>query len=229
MDSGSQPVVYSHQGNRILEAKQSGVIPDELLAQLAARGQTRAYAKNEQLIAEGEVSDVLFVLVAGQCKVFTQDERGRELVYNVLKPGELFGELLLDGGVRSASVRATTQVECILIDQALARSMIQSFPAFAELLIFKLIERVRHSTQLIRGLALTDVFARTVALLEREAVVEEGTRVIPAALTQQEIANRVGATREMINHVVGNLVADGFLVRDGRRRFSITRPLPRLG
>jgi CRP/FNR family cyclic AMP-dependent transcriptional regulator len=96
-------------------------LPPGLLAELAERGELRAFARNEQLISEGGSSDFLFILVAGEVKVFTQDEKGRELVYNVLQAGELFGELFLDGDVRSASVRAITDVRCILVDRALAQ------------------------------------------------------------------------------------------------------------
>lgn len=203
------------------------LLPPELLEELAGRGVSRTYARNEQLIAEGDASDALFVLLSGELKVYTQDEKGRELVYNVLRPGEMFGELFLDGGVRSASVRAMSDCRCILIDQALTYALVRTHPVFAELLIKKLIERVRHATRLSKSLALSDVYERTVSLLMQTAVLENDVRMVPAALTQQEMADRVGATREMINRVLRDLVKGGFLVRNEKRRLVLLKDLPR--
>lgn len=202
-------------------------LPPELLAQLAKCGELRVFARNEQLISEGEPSDALYVLVSGELKVFTQDGKGRELVYNVLQAGELFGELFLDGDVRSASIRAITEARCIIVDQALAHGLIRSYPAFAEFLLFQLIGRLRRATELCKHLGLSDVFARTVALLAQSAVMEDGVRFVPSSLTQQEIADRVGATREMINHVIGDLIRGGYLARDDKRRLLVVKPLPR--
>ena len=210
-----------------MELDRSEPLPPGLLAELAARGEIRIFARNEKVIAEGDLSDCLYVLVSGELKVYTQDERGRELVYNVLRAGDLFGELFLDGDVRSASVSALTEAHCIVVDQALTHGLIRSFPAFAEFLIRKLIARVRHATKLSKRLALNDVFERTVALLGHAARLDNGVRLIPAALTQQEIANRIGATREMVNHVIGELTRGGFLERNDKRELIITKELPR--
>jgi CRP/FNR family transcriptional regulator, cyclic AMP receptor protein len=211
----------------VMQPDRSKTLSPALLAELAAHGEVRVFARNEQLISEGELSDSLYLLVSGELKVYTQDERGRELVYNVLHVGELFGELFLDGEVRSASVRAMTEAQCIVVDQVMAQGLIRSYPAFAEFLILKLIGRLRRATELCKRLGLSDVSARTIALLEQNAVVDTGIHMIPLSLTQQEIADRVGATREMINHVIGDLIRGGYLVRDDKRRLRIEKPLPR--
>lgn len=210
-----------------MASDRSEPLPPEFLAELAQRGEVRVFARGENVISEGECADHLYVLVSGELKVYTQDEKGRELVYNVLKAGELFGELFLDGQVRSASVKALAESHCIVVDQALTQDLIRSYPAFAEFLILKLIARVRHITGLSKRLALSDVSARTVALLEQAAQLKDEIRIVPAALTQQEIANRIGATREMVNHVLGELVRSGFLSRNDRKELILLRPLPR--
>ena len=84
--------------------KKADALSAALLAQLAQRGDARSFARNTVLITEGDASDSLYILVIGELKVFTRDQKGRELTYGVLLPGEFFGELLLDGGPRSASV-----------------------------------------------------------------------------------------------------------------------------
>ena len=192
----------------------------ELLSQLALCGEARKYSRNELLIAEGDVSDALYILVSGELKVYTRDSKGRELVYNILQPGEFFG------GPRSASVRAVSDSQCVVIDHLEIRSFMKAYPEFAECLVYNLIARLRHATQLSKSLALNGVYERAVATLDQVAVSEGDVRVVPLAMTQQEIANRVGATREMINHIIGDLMRGGFLTRDDKRRLVITKALP---
>lgn len=208
-----------------MKEEKVGALSGELLAQLALRGDARAFARNQLVIAEGEVSDALYILVSGELKVFTRDDKGRELVYSLLQPGDFFGELFLDGGLRSASVKAVSDAECIMVDQAEIRSFMKAYPEFAECLVYRLIARLRHATHLSRSLALNDVYERTVAVLNQVATRDGDRHVIPAAITQQEIANRVGATREMVNHIVRDLIRGGFLEKDATRRL-VFKALP---
>jgi len=210
-----------------MQAERSNTLSAELLSQLALRGDAKSYGRNELLIVEGAVSDALYILIAGQLKVFTRDSKGRELVYNILQPGEFFGELFLDGGPRSASVKAVSDSQCIVVDHATIRDFMKTYPEFAECLVYSLIARLRHATQLSKKLGLHGVYERTVDLLNEVALSEQDIRVIPPTMTQQEIADRVGATREMINHVLRDLVRGGFLSRDEKRRLVFTKELPR--
>lgn len=202
-------------------------LSDELLSQLSLGGELRTLARGEVLIREGEVSDSLYVLVAGELKVYTRGDKGRELVYNVLRPGEFFGEMFLDGGPRSASVRAVCTSICVVIGPDKFRDFMRGYPEFAECLVLKLISRVRHATEQLRSLAMKDVYERTSALLNQLAVDEGSVRAIGPAVTQQEIADRIGATREMVNHIFRALVRGGFLVRDGKRRMLLAKELPK--
>ena len=145
----------------------ANVLSSELVSQLALRGDVRSYARNDVLISEGDVSDALFILVSGQLKVFSQDAKGREVVYNVLNAGEIFGEMFMDGGVRSASVKAMVDSQCILVDEVHIREFIKTYPEFAECLIHSLIPRLRNATLMIKELVLSDVYQRTVTLLNR--------------------------------------------------------------
>ena len=209
-----------------METPRPGKASPKRLASLAKMGEAKAYAKNEILFAEGEKSDTLFILLEGRVKVFTRDSIGRELVYNILEPGELFGEMFLDGGSRSASVRATTPSKCIVLDEVQIKSLIRKHADFAETLLAVLIARLRHATHMIKDLVLNDVRGRTAALLNQMAVLEGKTRVVPATLTQQEIGDRVGATREMVNQVIAEFIKAGLMTRDQKRRLVFTKDLP---
>ena len=210
-----------------MQAVNADSLSTELLSQLALCGEARCYRRNELLIVEGEVSDGLYLLLVGQLKVYTRDSRGRELVYNILHPGEFFGELFLDGGRRSASVKAVVDSQCVVVGHDAIRGFMQAYPEFAQCLVHKLIERLRHATQLNKSLGLHGVYERTVDLLNQVAFLDEEVRVVPPSITQQEIADRVGATREMINHVLRDLIRGGFLARDDRRRLVFAKVLPR--
>ena len=210
-----------------MRSENSSVLSRTLLSQLAARGGSRTFARNELLIVEGDVSDSLYILIDGQLKVFTQDDKGRELIYNILLPGEFFGEMFLDGGARSASVKAVIDSQCVVVDESAIRDFMRSYPEFAECLVLKLIERLRRATQQIKSLGLDHVYERTITLLHQVALCEAGMKFVPATITQQEIADRVGATREMVNHILRELVRGGFLSKDSNRRIVFIKDLPK--
>jgi CRP/FNR family cyclic AMP-dependent transcriptional regulator len=138
------------------EADGSKISP-ELLAKLSDRGGQRTYARGELLIREGEASTEVYILLAGELRCFTRDEHGREFVYNVMTPGEFFGELSLDGGLRSASVQATSGAICVVVAQADVQAFLGEYPKFAKALVMKLIARVRAATAQARSLGLEDV------------------------------------------------------------------------
>lgn len=198
-----------------------------LQAALVKHGDLRRYAAGDVLFHEGDISDTLFVLLTGQLKVYSVESNRREVVYNVLEPGEMVGELLLDGGARSASVKAITDVECCAVDARAITSLLREAPDFAEHLILKLIARVRHLTRKTKSLALHGVYERLVALLEEQAVPDGDMRRVPRILTQQEIANRIGASREMVSNVLHDLIRGGFIAKDSAHRMTIVKKLPK--
>jgi CRP/FNR family cyclic AMP-dependent transcriptional regulator len=195
--------------------------------QLCNGNDIRHFSQEQILFREGDASDGLYLVVSGRLKVFSATGHGRELVYDVVGPGELLGELSLDGGPRSASVKAVTTATCRILNLSQVRTLMRTHSEFADHIISKLIARARHSTRLTRSIALDGVLERVSALLEAHAFGDDAVRRVPSELTQQEIADRIGASREMVHKVLGELVRDGYLQRDEKRRMSIVRPLPR--
>jgi CRP/FNR family cyclic AMP-dependent transcriptional regulator len=180
----------------------------------------------EILVQEGARGGGIFILLSGRANVFTAGADGRELIYNTLHAGEILGELFLDGGVRSASVRATEAVECIHVGEDELSAFMAANPEFAEFLVITLIQRLRHATALVRRLGLNDVSERVIDVLRSESKLVDGQLLLPRSLTQQEISQRVGATREMVNHVVRKLMKLGYLRRTGQRQVEVIRALP---
>ena len=184
----------------------------ETLREIAATGVIRTYPKNTVIINEGEVGDSLFIVLSGRMKVYASNAAGREVVIAFHGPGEYVGEMSLDGSPRSASVMTAEPTTCAVVNRASFREFILAHPEFALHLIEKLIQRVRLTTENVKSLALSDVYGRLVKLLLALAVEREGRLIVPERLTQQDIAERVGASRDMISRLLKDLVAGGYLV-----------------
>lgn len=93
-------------------------LPDALLRQVSARAPVRSLPRNAIVVIEGDDSDSLCVMLSGRVKVFVSGEDGRELEINRIGPGACFGEVILDGGPRSASVMALKDCRCAVIQHA---------------------------------------------------------------------------------------------------------------
>jgi CRP/FNR family transcriptional regulator, cyclic AMP receptor protein len=184
----------------------------ETLRKIAATGVIRTYPKNTVIINEGETGDSLFIVLSGRMKVYASNAAGREVVIAFHGPGEYVGEMSLDGSPRSASVMTVEPTTCAVVNRASVREFLPANPEFAMHLIEKLIQRVRLTTENVKSLALSDVYGRLVKLLLTLAVEREGRLIVPERLTQQDIAERVGASRDMISRLLKDLVAGGYLV-----------------
>ncbi len=177
------------------------------------------------LINEGDLGDALYVILSGRVKVFSSNEAGREFVIDFHAAGEYVGEMTLDGAPRSASVMTVEPTTCAVVNRTQFRDFILAHPDFAMHLIERLIHRVRVTTGNLKSLALSDVYGRLVRLLNALAKDVDGRQVVPEKLTQQDIADRVGASRDMIGKLLKDLVAGGYLGVE-ERTISILKKLP---
>lgn len=191
------------------------VLPEALVGQIAKRAAVRNFPKGAVIVMEGDDTDALYVLLEGRAKAFVSSEDGREIELNRMGPGEYFGEVTLDGGPRSASVVALEDCRCAIIHRAELGSFLAEFAGFAEHMVRKLAHRVRALTESVRDLALMDVYGRVARLLLELAEAVDGKLVIPEKLTQKDIAQRVGASREMISRIFSDLSAGGYVRREG--------------
>src|ERR1043165_1937096 len=201
-------------------------LAEQTLAAIAATGVVRTFPKNAILINEGDTADSLFIVLSGRIKVFASNEAGREIVLSFFGPGEYVGEMSLDGSPRSASVMTVEPTTCAVVNRASFREFILAHPDFALHLVEKLIQRVRITTENVKSLALSDVYGRLVKLLLTLAVEREGYLVVPERLTQQDIAERVGASRDMISRLLKDLVAGGYLVIQNHMITILKKPPP---
>jgi CRP/FNR family cyclic AMP-dependent transcriptional regulator len=198
----------------------------EELRGLAAQGVVKSFPKNTVIVSEGDETDSFYIIVQGRVKVFVSDEDGREIILATQGPGDYFGEMVLDGGPRSASVMTLEPSRFAVIPKTRFRDFLHSHPAFSAHLIEKLIDRTRSLTENVKSLALMDVYGRVARLLLELAVREDGKLVIQERLTQQDIASRVGASREMISRIFKDLTEGGYISID-KKRITVHKAPPR--
>jgi CRP/FNR family cyclic AMP-dependent transcriptional regulator len=191
-------------------------LQDPALRELAARGAVRSYRKDVLIIQAGDLGDTLYILLAGRVKVFASGENDREVVIDTHGPGEYVGEMALDGGPRSASVITLEPTVCAVVTRVTIRDHIARHPEFAFELLARVIRRARRATANVKSLALLDVYGRVRHLFDELAVERDGVRTIPERLTHQEIADRVGSSREMISRLLKDLERGGYLSSEGR-------------
>ena len=210
---------------RIATADPLAPLEDETLRAIASLGVVRQFQKNVVLINEGDQGDSLFIVVSGKVKVFASSEAGKEVVIDFYGPGDFVGELALDGAPRSASVITVEPTTCAVVSRAHFRDFILAHPDFALQLIERLIKRVRVTTENVKSLALSDVYGRLTRLLLSLAQEREGQLLLPEKLTQKDIAERIGASRDMISRLMKDLVRGGYLAIDDRT-IRILKKLP---
>lgn len=198
----------------------------ESLRRLAERGELRHYPKGVRLIQEGEQGDTLFIILKGRVRVFGTGANEREITYGTYGAGEYLGEISLDGGPRSASVSTLEACVCAVVTRQTIRQHIADHPEFAFDLLAKVIRRARAATLNAKQLALNDVYGRLALLLDALAVAQaDGSRRVEERLTHQEMANRLGCSREMVSRLMKDLERGGYVVA-GPNSLSILRPLP---
>jgi CRP/FNR family cyclic AMP-dependent transcriptional regulator len=201
----------------------SGLSKQEI-ATLAEAAIVRTYPKNTIVVTEGERSDSLYVILSGRVKVLVSDENGKDLVLNIQGPGEYFGELALDEGPRSASVATLETCRMAVIANDVLRHFLAEHPDAALQLIKGLIGRVRHATESLKDLALLDVYGRVAKLLLGLAKETDGRMIIDQRFTQQDIADRVSASREMVSRILKDLSVGGYITYDNGRIVVQRRP-----
>jgi len=196
------------------------------LRELAAQGAIRRYRANTTLIEEGDRGDTLFVVLSGALRIFCSDPNGREITLGIYGPGEYVGEMSLDGGPRSASVSTEEASVCAVVSGQSLRQHLAANPEFTLELIQRLIRRTRLATESARSLALLDAYGRLVRLLDGLAVARaDGTRLIAQRLTQQNIAQRIGCSRELVSRLLKDLQQGGYVAIEAQR-YTLLKKLP---
>jgi CRP/FNR family cyclic AMP-dependent transcriptional regulator len=198
---------------------------DEILEGLAKLGDTRTWEPGTAVVTEGDVADCMYIIHAGELRAVIAGEGGRSVELNTLRAGELFGELMLSGERRAATVVVTVRARLTRVTRPEVERALASQPDLAFHLIQRLVQRVRTLTNTVGRLASVDVYGRLVGLFDALAVDLDGQRVVPGPLSQTRIAERLGASRAMVNRLLHDLVHGGY-IEVSRERIVMLKKLP---
>lgn len=205
--------------------KSIAAIRESLLRTVAEQGRITTFRKGTLIIREGDRGETMYVILSGRVKVFSSSREGREVILDVHGPGEPIGEMALDEGLRSASVMTLETTTCSVISRDMMRRFVADNPDFALQLIAKLIQRTRMAVENVKRLALLDVFGRLTALLASLTPERSGVGELTERMTQQELAERVGASRDMVSRILHDLAKEGYIAIHSRR-IEILKKLP---
>jgi CRP/FNR family transcriptional regulator, cyclic AMP receptor protein len=173
-------------------------------------------ARGERLFSEGDAGDKLYVIMTGKIKLTRAAPDGRENLQSVHGPGEMFGELsLFDPVPRTATATAVTDAELAGLAHDDVRKWLSTRPEVAMHLLQALAQRLRRINDVKADLVFTDVPGRVskalLDLAERFGVPNSEGIQVNHDLTQEELAQLVGASRETVNKALADFAARGWI------------------
>jgi CRP/FNR family transcriptional regulator, cyclic AMP receptor protein len=194
----------------------------DALERLARKAARRSYARGDVIFREDDPGVALCVVVAGLVKVYLTSPDGDELVLVTLGPSAVFGELpMVDGGLRSASAAAVEATTLLTLNRTALLESLRESPEFVDRLLRSLGSTVRRLTDQAADLVFLDLHGRVAKLLlglaEEQGISESGGWVLDLHLTQTDLANMVGGSRQSVNQVLRSFQRVGYLELDGRR------------
>jgi CRP/FNR family transcriptional regulator, cyclic AMP receptor protein len=177
---------------------------------LAAHGQSRTFVPNEPIFHFGDPGSSMMGVIVGTVRISLPTWKGKEVILADLPAGELFGEIaLLDGKPRSASAAALTKCELLVLERRDFLSFLERSPSTRLNLMELLCERVRRSDERMAEIAFFDLPARLAKALLRYPAQGRGPPKL--SLSQRELAEIVGATRENVNRCLREWQRGGIL------------------
>ncbi|MBV8995028.1 MAG: Crp/Fnr family transcriptional regulator [Pseudonocardiales bacterium] len=173
------------------------------------------------IFAEGELGDRLYIVLSGKVKIGRRSADGRENLLAVFGPSDMFGELsIFDPGPRTSTATTVTEVNAVTMDRTALREWIAQRPEIAEQLLRVIARRLRRTNNMLADLIFTDVpgrVAKALLQLAHDFGTQEGGMLrVTHDLTQEEIAQLVGASRETVNKALADFAHRGWLRLEGK-------------
>jgi CRP/FNR family transcriptional regulator, cyclic AMP receptor protein len=206
-----------------------GVLNDDEIGSVIALAHVRKYESQECIFSKGDLGSSLFIILQGRVAVTTESQDAKRILLNILDAGAVFGEIaLLDGRERTATVVAQEPCELLRLDRKDFMPFLAQKPDICIRLMGVLCERLRWTSAIIedtvflnlprrlakRILNLLDTYGRTV---------NDGMR-INTAISQENLANMLGVSREIVNKTLKNFQAHGIIAYRGGYLIVMDRP-----
>ena len=191
----------------------------EALASAIAR---KRYRRGDIIMQKEEPGHALFIVERGAVRIYVTSTQGNDLILAVLGPGDFFGDLsLLDGRPRSASASVSTDATLLMLERADFINLLTNRPAAAMAVLEAVAGRLRETDEMASDLAFLDVAGRLAKrlldLAAAHGVQRDGGVLIDLAVTQEDLANMIGVTRESVNRNLSEFQSLGLIGRQGRR------------
>jgi CRP/FNR family cyclic AMP-dependent transcriptional regulator len=190
--------------------------PEDQLRVLATMVMRKSAPRSSTIMAGGDPTDSLYIVLSGRLKVMMSDSDGKEVILSILGPGEFFGEMgLIDEEPRSASVVTIEPCELLsLAKRDFNKHLAENFE-MAMAVMRGLVRRLREADRKIGSLALLDVYGRVARLLLDMSENVNGEKIVTKRLPKQDIAKMIGASREMVSRVMKDLQMGGYIEMRG--------------
>jgi len=187
----------------------------------------RAFPKGVRVFHEGDDSDACYVVRSGDLRVTREHSDGRAIALATLSSGDFFGELaMLDGGARSASVETLSDAELLALPASDMRRVIAAHGEIAAKLIVALTRRLRETNERVARQSFQTVPSRVAGVLAQliaEEAIPEDRDGITIRMTQADLAQLAGTSRESVSRFLATLERAG-VVAVGRGRVTIVQP-----
>ena len=206
----------------LLQAPLFAALDPEGAASLRASLTEIEVTKGDVLFAEGEPGDRMYVILEGKVKLGQTSGDGRESLLAVLGPGEMFGELsLFDPGARTSTATALTDAVVLGLGHPQLRPWLAGRPEVAEALLQALARRLRRTNEAMADLVFSDVPGRVAKALmdlgEKFGTVTPEGLMVTHDMTQEELAQLVGASRETVNKALADFAQRGWIRLESRQ------------
>jgi len=190
--------------------------PEDQLRMLTTMVSRRSATRSTTIMAGGDATDSLYIVLSGRLKVMMSDSDGKEVILSILGPGEFFGEMgLIDDEPRSASVVTIEPCELLFISKRDFKKCLLENSDMSMAVMRGLVRRLREADRKIGSLALLDVYGRVARLLLDMAENVNGEKIVTKRLPKQDIAKMIGASREMVSRVMKDLQTGGYIEMRG--------------
>jgi len=202
-------------------------MPEDSLNKLVELAETVEYPRNRIIVNAGDSGDSMYVILEGSLKVYQTDSHGKQIVFAILTAGNYFGEMsLLDGKERSASIATKERSTLLRIGKKEFDALVADSPSFCKHLLIGLCERLRAANTKIANLAHMDVYGRVAGLLMESSEHCGDHYVVREHLTHQEIADRIGSSREMVSKILRDLSFGRYISQEQNKNIIIHKHLP---
>ncbi len=204
-------------------------LPQACLRALAHKGRLMRFKANSQIITQGQKGQEIYIVLDGRLEAYVHSNgrKERRLTLAMLRPGDIFGEVGLDGESRSASVCSVSASLCAMVHASAVEEQRLLDPELQALLSKTANQRNRQNTQLMTQTIFNDIYTRMIELLMGLATAQNPrTHHITERITHQEIANRLGCSREMVSRLLKDLEKGQYISRRKDHTLVLHPPLP---